>query len=310
MSILRDPAVQKFLTRHTYHNSPRRPVAVFDCDGTVIKGDIGESMLYYQIEHFRFKRSPGSIWADHPQREELDHFFQELSEMPPRRRLAQPGFEPFAELILSWYFNQIAEGHVTKACADIVRLFAGHTRAEVRAIGEATFAYEYKAEVKQRPLGRRMRPVGVRFIKESTELLAELRKRGFDIWAVSGSNTWSVEPVFKRLGVPADHVIGIELLEENGVLTPIVALPVPIREAKVEALKARVADLPVLVASDSKNDIPLFLYSSDLKLRVNSRRRDTPDFFRVAGVPHDATWIVIEEPTIDDQDHDQWPMPL
>ena len=36
------------------------PLAVFDCDGTVIQGDIGEAMLYHQLEHFLFRVSPAT----------------------------------------------------------------------------------------------------------------------------------------------------------------------------------------------------------------------------------------------------------
>ena len=76
--------------------------------------------------------------------------------------------------------------------------------------------------------------------------------------------------------------------------------PVPIREKKVQAFEKHTSAVPVLVASDSRNDIPLFLFSSGLKVRINSRNRNTDEFFREGKVTRDDQWVVIEQPTIED----------
>ncbi|MBP1646634.1 MAG: hypothetical protein H6Q30_79 [Bacteroidetes bacterium] len=300
MSILDLPAVSDFLRSHSNHASHERPVAVFDCDGTVIRGDVGEAMLYYQIEHFLFKVSPAAVWPDHPERGVLDELFRHLSAVDPENRCAHPAFASFADHVLSWYFGQINDGKVEKACADIVRLFAGYTLAEVRGVAVRVFEDERSSPDSSRRLGTRILPKGIRYIKESVDLIRELQRLRFHIWAVSGSNKWSVEPVFGQLGVGPECVIGIELEEANGVLTPRAVPPVPIRENKVHAFQRHTAGVPVLVASDSRNDIPLFLYSSALKVRINSRNRSTEEFFREGKVTRDDQWVVIEQPTIEE----------
>jgi phosphoserine phosphatase len=296
MSILSDRKFTAFLSRHANHASGARPAAVFDCDGTVIKGDVGEAMFYRQIEHFLFRHSPAELWPDHPRRGELDERFRRLSALAPAERKGSADFAPFADILLSHYYGQIAEGLVAKACSDIVRLLAGFTPAEARTIAAETFADELAAPLSMRRLGGRDFPRGIRFLVEAVDLLTELQKRNFEIWAVSGSNRWSVEPVFAALGIGTDRVIGLEIRERDGVLVPEPLEPVPIREGKIPAFRRSSAQVPVLVASDSKNDVPLFLYSSDLKVRINSRGRDTDDFFRFAGVPADESWILIESP--------------
>jgi phosphoserine phosphatase len=306
MSIVGNPAVASFLEK--YSRIPEPPLAVFDCDGTVIKGDIGEAMLYFQIEHFLFKRSPALVWDDHPERNEIDRLYRSLLGREREARNAAPEFPPFADYLLSWYFGQIDDGKVEKACADIVKLFAGHTLAEVRRIAADTFQMEMTAPISHRRLGSRTLPRGIRFIRESIELVMNLREAGFRIWAVSGSSTWSVEPVFHSLGVPAERVVGIDLAVENGILAATPREPVPIREKKVSALKARTTVVPSLVASDSRNDIPLFLYSGDLKLLVNSHNRESDLFFSSSNLQRDASWVVIEKPTTDDGDGDTWQM--
>ncbi len=300
MSILDLPVVSDFLRKHANHATSERPIAVFDCDGTVIRGDVGEAMLYYQIEHFLFKVSPAAVWPDHPGRGELDELFRQLRAADTENRCGHPAFPPFADLVLHWYFGQINDGKVEKACADIVRLFAGYTLTDVREIAGRVFEDERSSPASSRRLGTRILPKGIRYIKESVDLIRELQRLKFHIWAVSGSNKWSVEPVFRQLGIGPEFVIGIDLEEENGVLTPRALRPVPIRENKVHAFQRRTAAVPVLVASDSRNDIPLFLYSSALKVRINSRNRSTEEFFREGKITRDDQWVVIEQPTIEE----------
>ncbi|HTO94988.1 MAG TPA: haloacid dehalogenase-like hydrolase [Bacteroidota bacterium] len=297
MSILDRPAIARFLARESRHDGTP-PLAVFDCDGTVIRGDIGEAMFYRQIERFHFRRSPADIWRNHTHRNRLGALFDRLLPLEPGARRADPAFDEFAGMLLDWYFGGIAAGRVTESCADIVRLFAGHSLDEVRAIAQATFDDELRAPFSSRRLGGRDIPRGARYLGESVELLRALASRGFDVWAISGSNRWSVEPVFARLGVPPERVIGIELGESSGILTDTPVQPIPIREGKVGALRARTAERPLLVASDSKNDIPLLLYSGGLKVRVNSRGRDTDDFFRAAGAAPDSSWVNVDSPGI------------
>lgn len=297
MSILDDPILQQFLNSHSNH-SVGHPVAVFDCDGTLIKGDIGEAMLFDQIEQFHFRVSPATVWQDHPRRDELDRMYRALSLAEPTRRARHSEFDPFAQMILSWYFGQIADGKVEKACADIVRLFAGFTSHEVRAIAEETFLGETSAPLSERTLGGKTRPRGVRYITETVAVLRKLQELRFEIWVVSGSNRWSVESVVRRLGISPERVIGIDLVEERGVLGSTVIEPVPISEKKIDALKTLETRVPLLVASDSRLDVPLLLYAAELKIFVNSRRKRSSDFFELTHLRPDDSWVVVERPTI------------
>ena len=298
MSILTDPAVAAFLAGHQNHDQGPRPVAVFDCDGTVVHGDMGEAMFYRQIEHFHFRRSPALVWPDHPRRGELGSLYEELAALVPAERAGSPAYPRFAEILLSRYFDQIASGAVVKACADIVRLFAGYTPAEVHELADATFEDELSSPIGVRQLGGRDLTRGARFIRESVELIGALTELKFDIWVVTGSNKWSVVPVFRRFGIPPDRIIGIDLEVRDGLLTDRAEEPVPIRTGKIDALRRHTDLIPLLVASDSKNDIPLLLYSAGLRVRVNSRKRDTADFFRTAGTVPDKTWVLVESPHI------------
>jgi phosphoserine phosphatase len=298
MAIIDLPRFVSFLEAHAPADGVPAPMAVFDCDGTLIQGDIGEAMFYRQIERWWFKNSPAALWSDHPQRTALDETFRAVSALSPRERSMAPEFEQCASLMISWYFDQIRDGKVVKACTDIVRLLSGFTLEEVRTFASETFADELAAPLSERRLGGRRLPRGIRYLAETVEILNALKSRGFDIWAVSGSCVYSIEPVFREMGVPSNRLIGIEMELRDGLLSAIEVEPIPIREGKIGAMQRRTKNVPVFSASDSRNDIPLLLYSSDLKVRVNSRRRDTGEFFDAVGAPMDASWINIETPTI------------
>lgn len=303
-----DPKLTVFLARHTRHTDGQSPVAIFDCDGTMIRGDIGEAMFHRQIERFWFRVSPASVWPDHPRRREIDDLYEALRAMPEASRPQSREFSAFADILLSWYVDQIRDGLVAKACTDIVRLFAGFSRQEVRELAREVWETELSLPLEKRQLGGSRVPTGIRYLRPALVLLRELQQRGFDIWIISGSNCWSVEAVFAPLGVPPNRVIGIDLQERSGLLSAQEEQPVPIQQQKVAAFRLRSPVAPLLVASDSKNDIPLFLDARELKVRINSRNRDTEDFFRAVGSPPDETWVLIEKPELIEEMEFPWQM--
>lgn len=292
--------LELFLEDLRLRRRPLPPLVVFDCDGTLIRGDIGEAMFYRQIEHFLFRVSPALLWHDHPGREQLANLYESLAPLPPARRTADRRFGAFADLLLSRYFDQLAAGRTAQACADIVRLFAGFRRREVMNIAASTLRGELAAPEGTRTLGHFRLPTGIRYIRESGGWLARLIALAADVWVISGSSQWSVETVLAGRGVPAERILGIDLQEDGGVLTPNVRGHVPVLEGKVLALGACTPRRPDLVVSDSIYDLPLFDHAAGLRVLVRSRNGTSADFFAAAGVSGDDRWAVLENPTIEE----------
>jgi phosphoserine phosphatase len=163
------------------HQRSRVPLAVFDCDGTVIQGDIGEAMLYHQLEHFLLRVSPAAVWTDHPHRDELHGLYEHLALQGAEKARLDQRFGSFAEQVLAWYFDQLAEGRTAKACADIVRLCAGFSPTELRQIAAETVTAELRAPLGAAAWGSYLLPRGIRFIEETVTLLNSLRAIGADI---------------------------------------------------------------------------------------------------------------------------------
>ncbi len=299
MSVAFPLAIEEFLKKFgKNHTTSKRPVAVFDCDGTIIKGDIGEAMFYHQLERFQLRESPANIWVDHPKREELDILYSTLASLPAEKRTHDRRFISFAETMLQWYFDHLVEGKVEKACSDIVKLLTKFSEDEVHRIAAATLKEHLEAPISVHKIGKHEVPNGIRYIQETVELLNRLQKLDFDIWVVSGSNRWSVEAVFGSLGVPNDHIIGTELQSVNNMLGTKIQTPVPVLQGKVQALQQFIPDSPMIVVSDSIYDVPLFEYSIGLKVFVNSRMESSYSFFKNAQITPDSSWAVIEDPTL------------
>ena len=117
---------------------------------------------------------------------------------------------------------------------------------------------------------------------------------------VSGSNRWSVEAVFRPLGVTPDRIAGIDLMTERGLLTGHVNGHIPVLEGKIDILKERFPRRPVLVFSDSAYDLPLFGYSDGLRVLINSRTGPEHDLL-TSGAALNDTWIVVKNPTFEEQ---------
>ncbi len=117
-------------------------------------------------------------------------------------------------------------------------------------------------------------------------LIAALHGAGWEVWIVSASNRWIVQAAAPSVGVDPSHVIGIDLVVEDGILTDRLAYPVTWGQGKVAAIEQLIGRLPDLVAGDSRGDLEmlqsarrgalLVLYpskSSQSELRTVARRR-------------------------------------
>jgi HAD superfamily hydrolase (TIGR01490 family) len=54
---------------------------------------------------------------------------------------------------------------------------------------------------------------------EIASLVAKLKQRGCDVWAVSSTNSWVVEAAVRTIGIPAERVLAVRAEVENGIVT-------------------------------------------------------------------------------------------
>lgn len=112
----------------------------------------------------------------------------------------------------------------------------------------------------------------VPILKSNQHLIQFLKKNGVEVFVVTASVKWAVEPAAALVGVDRDHVIGIETEVQNGVVSDRPVFPATYRQGKAEAiLKATGGVAPLLSVGNTVGDIALLNCSAGVKLAVRTQ---------------------------------------
>ncbi|MFJ6796229.1 haloacid dehalogenase-like hydrolase [Streptomyces sp. NPDC091268] len=204
-----------------------KPVAVFDWDNTVVKNDVGDATLFWLLRNGRIRQPARGDWST-TSRYLTPAAASALADACGA--LARPG-DPLptgaprgtgcADELNAVYgtgatragaaaFAGWDHRTIEPAYAWLAQLTQGWTAREVRG-----FAAAARSENLAAPVGAVQR-VGsstatgwVRYYDQQKELIASLRKAGFDVWISSASPQPVVEVWAEGVGIGADHVLGI-----------------------------------------------------------------------------------------------------
>ena len=125
-------------------------------------------------------------------------------------------------------------------CGEIVQIYAGLRDQELRRA-----ATEF---VKQF--------VEPRVFAEISSLIAQLRRSGVELWAVSSTNRWVVAEGGRPLGIPEQRVLAVEARVVDGVITSEI-VSVPTDKGKAEALRRVGLPAPDVVFGNSIHDLAM-----------------------------------------------------
>lgn len=105
-----------------------------------------------------------------------------------------------------------------------------------------------------------------REVKELISLLLELE---VEVYIVTASIKWAVEPGAHLVGLKPEQVIGIETRVENGIITEHQHGPITYRRGKVDGLLARTdGQTPFFAAGNTEGDLPLLESANEIRLVV------------------------------------------
>ncbi len=122
-------------------------------------------------------------------------------------------------------------------CGEMVQLYQGLREEEMRRAARKFFASHIEPNI----------------FPEMLELVAELRGRGVDIWAVSSTCDWVIEEGVQRFHIPADRVLAACVTVKDGLVTESIC-DVPTDEGKVAALARMGITTPDAVFGNSVHD--------------------------------------------------------
>jgi phosphoserine phosphatase len=108
------------------------------------------------------------------------------------------------------------------------------------------------------------------------QILAKLRELEVEVYIVTASITWAVEPGARRLGLRDDQVIGIETEVVDGVVSDRQKGVITYREGKAEAILARTGGVaPYFCAGNTEGDKWLLECASELRLVMSASPEGT-----------------------------------
>lgn len=115
-------------------------------------------------------------------------------------------------------------------------------------------------------------------LKSSFKLVQFLKRQGVEVYVVTASVKWAVEPAAARFGISPDHVLGFHTEVDSGVVSDRPVLPATYRQGKADAiLKANKGLQPFFCAGNTLGDIALLKCSSHIKLAFRTQSLESKD---------------------------------
>ncbi|MFF0636537.1 haloacid dehalogenase-like hydrolase [Nocardia sp. NPDC004151] len=301
-----------------------KPLALFDWDNTLVKNDAGEATFYWLLSHDKVLQpsdwSATSPYLTAAASAALRAACGTAASGTPLPTSTNPSC---ADEILA-----IGDGGKTKVGAPAfdgydhrrlepayawqVQLLAGHTPAELTDYATQARAQNLAApEGTEQTIGTTKVDGWVRYYSQQRDLVTTLQANGFDVRII----TASAEPVIKvwspELGVPADKVIGIVPLTDQGTYTGHIAgcgglgpdQVITYMEGKRCAINERIFGItgptafdqqppdkrPALAAGDSDTDVVFVSDATALHLVIN---RNKTELMCQAYANTDGKWLI------------------
>lgn len=110
---------------------------------------------------------------------------------------------------------------------------------------------------------------------EQKKLIELLLKHSVQVYIVTASIKWAVEPGARALGLTDDNVIGVQTKIVEDFITEEPIYPITYRQGKVDALLERTNNIkPFLCAGNTIGDYELLQTSTHVRLAVSAASRD------------------------------------
>ncbi len=110
------------------------------------------------------------------------------------------------------------------------------------------------------------------YFESQKNLIRWMLDRGIQVFIVSASVKWAVEPFALKLGIPRENILGVKTHVRNGVVTAEQDGPITWRAGKPEGLLERTGNIrPVFACGNTTGDFELIELSEVIRLAVGSQ---------------------------------------
>lgn len=205
------------------------PIAVFDWDNTCIKNDIGDITVFWMLNNNLVLQPPARDWSGVSPlltTAALDGLNlacdgQAEPGLPLATDQSTEANRACADAILGVYSEGLATtgedaylsgetDTLEPAYGVAVQLQAGYTGDEIRAFASNAIAFATAQPIgATQAVGNGEYNAYLRIYDQIRDLIGVLDDHGFDVWVVSASSQFIVEPFAAQVGIASDHVIGV-----------------------------------------------------------------------------------------------------
>ncbi len=117
------------------------------------------------------------------------------------------------------------------------------------------------------------------FFAEQRVVIEKLKQLSVEVYIVTASITWAVEPAAHQLGLRDDQVIGIETAVIDGVVSDVQKGVITYREGKADAILAKTGHVsPYFSSGNTEGDLWLLEAATELRLVISSAPEGTENF--------------------------------
>ena len=252
------------------------PLAVFDCDHTLIRNDVGEAVMRHMITHRRI-RPTRRFWRQVPEdysREPLAAAFTAMIGRSDGDVWETAAFRRYRAGMFQVY-EHLCATDIEAAYSFAASCLQGYSEADAMQLVDEIITQElsaligYEEIVPGAPFPGLTTPTGLRIYEEMLQLVDVVKRAGFSPWIVSGSLTQSVQSIANYLGIAQSNVIGLSLKSNNGILSEQPADPITVGEGKLEAFLDAIGRSPVFAVGDSIHDAPLLENCEGLSIVID-----------------------------------------
>ncbi|TGJ99628.1 haloacid dehalogenase-like hydrolase [Leptospira semungkisensis] len=228
------PEIYSFLEEILGEGKPL--VAVFDFDNTLVRGDFGEAVFCDLL-------LKGLPWI-----RDISPFFPEppIAEKMDLLRKTKPS--SFMDEVWKYYEAKIEAQGLEAAYRWSTWIFSGRSSEELRETARTVWQAHQKELLKE----------VVRPYKPLFEFIKELQGLKSELWIATASPKEVIQEVSELWGISRQNVLGMRLIEKNGILSSDLEEPFTYGMGKVNFFRLASGNKSYdLAFGDTENDYPL-----------------------------------------------------
>ncbi|MGW0754592.1 haloacid dehalogenase-like hydrolase [Streptomyces sp. NPDC002587] len=226
--------IDRYADCNPYRPSRTKPVAVFDWDNTVVKNDVGDATMFWLLRNGKIRQPARGDWSATSRyltpaaAAALADACGPLARPGAPLPTGTPEGTRCADEINAVYGTAATKAGAAAfagwdrrttepAYAWLPQLMQGWTAREIRGFAAAARTENLAAPIgTAQQVGSGTATGWVRYYDQQKDLIAALRKAGFDVWISSASPQPVVEVWAGEVGIDPQHVIGIRNTTTHG----------------------------------------------------------------------------------------------